>query len=118
MAHFAQLTDENFVSQVIVVANEKCLDQNGNENEAIGALFCHQLLGGRWIQTSYNSNFRKNYAGINFFYDENKDAFIAPKPYESWLLNEDTCKWEAPIAYPQDGNDYYWDETTMEWKKN
>jgi hypothetical protein len=80
MAHFAELNENNIVTRVIVVSNDDCLDQYGNENEAIGALFCHNLLGGRWIQTSYNANFRGIYAGIGDYYDEELDIFIAPDP--------------------------------------
>jgi len=97
MAHFAELDENNIVLRVIVVHNNECKDQDGNENEAIGALFCHNLLGGRWKQTSYNSRIRKNYAGVNYKYDEQRDAFIPPKPYDFWVLNEETCTWEPPI---------------------
>ena len=68
-----------------------------------------------WIQTSYNGSFRKNYAGIGFQYDKTRDAFIAPKPYPSWILNETTCRWEAPIAYPDDENNYNWNESEQSW---
>lgn len=114
MAHFAQLDDNNIVTQVIVVANEELLD-NGVESEAKGITFCQSLLGGNWKQTSYNGNMRKNYAGIGFTYDPTRDAFIAPKPFNSWLLNEDTCRWEAPVAMPTDGKPYRWDEETTSW---
>jgi len=97
MAHFAELNEDNIVKRIIVVSNEDCMDQDGNENETIGALFCHNLLGGRWKQTSYNSRIRKNYAGVNYKYDEQRDAFIPPKPYDFWVLNEETCTWEPPI---------------------
>ena len=115
MAHFAQLNDENLVTQVIVVANEDTADQDGVENEAIGIEFCTNLLGGRWVQTSYNANIRKNYAGIGYKYDETLDAFIPPQPFESWTLNEDTAQWEAPTPYPDDGKRYSWDEATTSW---
>lgn len=116
MAHFAQLDDNNIVTQVIVVANEELL-LDGVENETKGILFCKSLLGEdtKWKQTSYNGNIRKNYAGIGYTYDSDRDAFISPKPFESWLLNEDTCRWEAPVAYPEDGKLYEWDETTTSW---
>lgn len=78
MAHFAQLDENNIVTQVIVVSNNDCLDQYGIENETIGALFCHNLLGGRWVQTSYNGNIRGIYAGIGYWYDETNDLFVAP----------------------------------------
>jgi hypothetical protein len=94
MAHFAQLDESNIVTQVIVVHNNELLD-NGVESEAKGAAFCQSLLGGNWIQTSYNGNIRKNYAGIGYIYDQTRDAFIPPKPEEgNWVLNEDTCLWE------------------------
>jgi hypothetical protein len=94
MAHFAQLDESNIVTQVIVVHNNELLD-NGVESEAKGAAFCQSLLGGNWIQTSYNGNIRKNFAGIGYTYDSARDAFIPPKPEEgNWVLNEDTCIWE------------------------
>ena len=85
MAHFAQLDDNNTVLQVIVVHNNECLDENGNESEAVGVAFCQSLLGGNWKQTSYNGNMRFNYAGIGYQYDAIRNAFIAPKPYPSWV---------------------------------
>jgi hypothetical protein len=115
MAHFAQLNDENLVTQVIVVANQDTADQDGVENEAIGIEFCTNLLGGRWVQTSYNANIRKNYAGIGYKYDATLDAFIPPQPFESWTLNEETAQWEAPAPYPDDGKRYSWDEATTSW---
>jgi hypothetical protein len=115
MAHFAQLNDENLVTQVIVVANEDTADQDGVENEAIGIAFCTNLLGGRWVQTSYNANIRKNYAGIGYKYDATLDAFIPPQPFESWTLNEETAQWEAPTPYPDDGKHYSWNEATTSW---
>lgn len=115
MAHFAELDENNIVLRVIVLHNNECKDQDGNENEAIGALFCHNLLGGRWKQTSYNSRIRKNYAGLNYKYDEQRDAFISPKPYASHVLNEETCIWEPPVPYPTDGKIYDWDEETLSW---
>ncbi len=117
MAHFAQLDDDNFVLQVIVVNNSDCLDENGNESEAVGVAFCKSLLGDatRWKQTSYNSNMRFNYAGIGYQYDPIRNAFIAPKPYPSWALNETTCQWDAPVPYPIDDKRYRWDEPTTSW---
>jgi len=116
MAHFCQLNDENLVTQVIVVANQDTADKDGVEKEAIGIEFCKNLLGGRWKQTSYNANIRKNYAGIGYKYDAELDAFIPPQPYASWTLNED-AQWEAPVAYPTDDERYTWDEDTISWKK-
>ena len=115
MAHFAQLDENNLVTNVIVVDNSDIVDGNGDESEAIGIQFCVDLLGGTWKQTSYNSSFRKNYAFVGCPYDATKDAFIAPKPYSSWVLNEETCKWEAPTPYPSDGKSYTWDEETTSW---
>ena len=115
MAHFAQLDENNIVTQVIVINNEDCLDKDGNEYEVIGAAFCAKLLGGDWKQTSYNGNLRKNYAGIGFAYDNIRDAFIAPQPYASWILDEETCQWNAPVPYPEDGKLYDWNEATVSW---
>ena len=115
MAHFAQLNDENLVTQVIVVANQDTADQDGVENEAIGIEFCTNLLGGNWKQTSYNGRIRKNYAGIGYKYDADLDAFIPPQPFASWVLNNDTAQWEAPTPYPDDGKRYSWDEETTSW---
>lgn len=114
MAHFAQLNEQNIVTQVIVVANEELL-LDGIENEAKGIAFCQSLFGGEWKQTSYNGNICKNYAGIGYTYDSQRDAFIAPQPYPSWTLVEETCRWTAPVTYPIDGKIYNWDETTLIW---
>jgi hypothetical protein len=95
MAHFAELDESNIVKQVIVVHNNELLDDNNNESEQKGIDFCVNLLGGTWIQTSYNGTIRKNYAGIGYLYDPIRNAFIAPKPeIGEWILNEDTCQWE------------------------
>jgi hypothetical protein len=94
MAHFAQLDETNIVTKVIVVHNNELLD-NGVESEAKGITFCQSLLGGTWVQTSYNGNIRKNYASVGYIYDPVRNAFIAPKPeLGEWILNEDTCQWE------------------------
>lgn len=118
MANFAQLDENNVVLQVIVISNDDIIDQEGNESEDIGAEFCKSLLGQDtiWKQTSYNASFRKNYAGVGYIYDETRDAFIPPKPYDSWVLNEETCLWESPIPYPTDGLDYIWNENKQEWE--
>jgi len=117
MAHFAQLDDNNIVTQVVVVDNADIEDDNGNQSEAIGISICQALLGSdtTWKQTSYNGNMRKNYAGIGFTYDSTRDAFIPPQPFASWTLNETTCLWEAPVAYPTDGEEYFWNETDQQW---
>ena len=120
MAHFAKIED-GIVTQVIVVDNKDCADASGVEKEYIGAAFCERLLGGTWKQTSYNGSIRKNYAGVGYAFDAERDAFIPPKPYNSWLLNEDTCLWEAPVAMPADAGTgeppkrYTWDEATTSW---
>jgi hypothetical protein len=120
MAHFAKIED-GVVTQVIVVDNKDCADASGVEKEYIGAAFCERLLGGTWKQTSYNGSIRKNYAGVGYAFDAERDAFIPPKPYNSWLLNEDTCLWEAPVAMPADAGTgeppkrYTWDEATTSW---
>jgi hypothetical protein len=115
MAHFAKLDENNSVIQVIVVNNDVLLDANGNESEQLGQEFCTQLLGGNWVQTSYNANFRKNYAGTGHTYDLELDAFIPPSPFPSWVLDTATCQWAAPLPYPDDGESYSWDEGTQSW---
>lgn len=124
MAHFAQLDDDNKVIQVIVVGNNDTKNPaTGQEDEAFGISFCKGLLGGgtRWKQTSYNGRIRKNYAGIGYTYDPFRDAFIPPKPFNSWLLVEETCQWKAPVEMPADAGQgdppkfYRWDEDTVNW---
>ncbi len=113
MAHFAELID-GIVARVIVVSNADTAS-NGVEDGAIGAAFCAYLLGGEWMQTSYNGNIRKNYAGIGYSYDAVRDAFIAPQPYPSWILDEATCRWGAPVPMPSEGGPWTWDEETLSW---
>ena len=113
MAHFAELID-GIVARVIVVSNADTAS-NGVEDGAIGAAFCHNLFGGEWVQTSYNGNIRKNYAGIGYTYDTVRDAFIAPKPFASWVLDEATCRWTAPVPMPSEGGPWTWDEGTESW---
>jgi hypothetical protein len=115
MAHFAEIGLNNVVQQVIVVHNNELLDENGIEQESKGQEFCRNLLGGTWIQTSYNGSFRKNFAGSGYTYDSERDAFIAPKPYNSWVLDEDTCQWQPPTPMPDDGQMYTWNEDTTSW---
>ena len=117
MAHFAKLDANNIVLEVHVVDNDKLLDENNVEREEIGVAFLVQWSGGytNWKQTSYNNNFRKNYAGVGYSYDSERDAFIPPKFYNSWVLNEATYQWEAPVPYPNDGKEYLWDEATTLW---
>ena len=111
MAHFAELNSNYIVLRVLVVSNNDCLNENNDESESVGITFLKNLYGNDtiWKQTSYNGNMRKNYAAIGYSYDNNKDAFIPPRPFESWNLNEDTCMYEPPIAYPTDGKKYSWD---------
>jgi len=135
MATFAKLNSENIVEQVISIHNNELLD-NGIESEQKGIQFLKSLYGQdtNWKQTSYNTRggkhyladnsglsdtqnkaFRKNHAGIGYAYDETRDAFISPKSYNSWILNENTCQWEAPVLYPSDGQLYKWNEETLSW---
>jgi hypothetical protein len=117
MAHFAELDQNNIVVRVIVVNNVVLLDEQGVEREIIGVAFCQSLFGAntRWVQTSYNGNFRVRYAGIGYTYDAVRDAFIPPQPYPSWVIDEATVNWSAPVPYPNDGLDYYWDEAQGTW---
>jgi hypothetical protein len=117
MAHFAKLNEENIVLAVHVV-NNNVINENGVESEEIGIKFLSELHGHeKWKQTSYNSRIRKNYAGIGYTYDEQRDAFIPPKKYNSWILNEESCVYEPPIQYPDDGKMYAWNEQTISWKE-
>jgi len=102
MSHFAKIDNTNTVTNVIVA------EQDFINSGKVGDSFL-------WVQTSYNNNFRKNYAGVGYTYDKTRDAFIPKKPYASWILNEDTCIYEAPVAYPEDGESYKWNETTTTW---
>jgi len=118
MAYFAKLGTGNIVENVISINNSVIKDSNGVEQEQLGVDFINKLYNTRdvWKQTSYNNNIRKNFAGIGFQYDQQKDAFIAPKPYNSWILNETTCLWESPVVYPTDGQRYRWNETILNWE--
>jgi hypothetical protein len=121
MAHFAKIGNDNIVERVEVVHNNIATD------EQAGITFLQNLYNdtATWKQTSYNTfanthklsgtAFRKNYASVGYTYDETKDAFISPQPYSSWTLNDDTCRWEAPVAYPDDGELYEWNEDTTSW---
>jgi len=126
MASFAKIGLNGKVIEVQSLVNEVLHDSNGIEQEAIGIDFLTKLHGWAiWKQTSYNTHggfhnnngtpFRKNFAGIGYTYDEDRDAFISPKPYTSWILNEDTCIWNAPVASPNDDNTYSWNESTLTW---
>ena len=116
MAHFAKIGLNNKVIEIQSVVNEVLHDSNGVEQESIGIDFLTKLTGWAiWKQTSYNNKIRKNYAGIGYTYDETRDAFIPPKPFNSFILNETTCNWEAPVAMPQDNNKYKWNEINQNW---
>ena len=126
MASFAKIGLNSKVIEVLSVVNEVLHDSNGVEQESIGIDFLTKLTGYPvWKQTSYNTRggvhnnggtpLRKNHAGIGYTYDETRDAFIAPKPFNSWILNEDTCNWNAPVAMPIDDNKYSWNEQTLSW---
>lgn len=110
MAHWAEIDENNIVLRVTVGDNN---DPNGDE----GYQWLIDNLGGTWVKTSYNGNIRKNFAGVGFTYDEGRDAFIPPKPFESWILNEETCQWDAPVPYPQDGKIYIWNEQLIDWSE-
>jgi len=111
MAHYAFINDENIVTQVIVGRNEDEVIDGISDWEAHYA----EVYGQRCVRTSYNSNIRKNYAGIGFTFDSERDAFIPPKPFDSWVLVEETAQWEAPVPYPDDGVMYSWNEETADW---
>ena len=125
MAHFAQLDENNIVTQVIVIDNKDTTDPyTGQEDEILGIAFCKKLLGGNWVQTSYNRNFRVNYAGVGYSYNKDLDAFIPPSPFPSWVLNSESINWESPIGPPpelteeeQEAFAYYvWNEEKTEWE--
>ena len=117
MAHFAKLDENNIVERVEVVNNPVITDSNGVEQEQLGIDFLRTLYkepNANWKQTSYNNNFRKQYAGIGFTYDETNDVFIVPKPFASWTLDSN-FDWQPPVPYPTDGKTYYWEEETLSW---
>lgn len=128
MAHFAKLNSENIVIKIECVVNKVLTDSNGVEQEAIGIDFLRNLYNepnANWKKTSYNTTkgvhllggtpFRKNHAGIGYTYDETRDAFIPPKPFNSWILNDSTCDWDPPIPYPTDEQNYFWNEENQSW---
>jgi hypothetical protein len=112
MAHFCKIGIGSKVERVEVVSN----DVATTEQAGIDFLNTLYKTNDIWKQTSYNNNFRKNFAGIGYKYDQARDAFIAPKPHNSWTLNETTCLWEAPVVYPSDGQNYKWNETIQNWE--
>jgi hypothetical protein len=107
MAHFAELDKNNVVLRVLVTSNDEPDE---------GHLWLVESLGGTWVKTSYNRNIRKNFAGIGFVFDDERDAFIPPRPFASWVLDEETCQWDPPVAYPTDGLTYSWNETELAWQ--
>jgi len=107
MSHWAEIDENNIVTRVLV----------GNNSEPDEGEAFMNSLGGTWVKTSYNGTIKKNYAGIGYSYDSSRDAFIAPKPFDSWELDEDTCRWEAPVAYPTDGKIYAWNEDITNWEE-
>jgi len=122
MAYFAKLGTGNIVEKVISINNSVIKDNNEVEQEQLGVDFINKLYNTRdvWKQTSYNNNIRKNYAGIGYQYDQTRDAFIPPKPFNSWILNETTCLWNAPVAMPtielEDNQYYSWNESIINWE--
>ena len=125
MAHFVEVNAFYEVIRGVVLDDKDTQDNAGNEIESIGAKYLHDGFGGTWLRTSYNTTggthrlggtpFRKNYAGVGCTYDKTRDAFLPVKEFASWVLNEDTCQWEAPIALPDDGKRYTWDEANTKW---
>jgi hypothetical protein len=107
MSHWAEIDESNIVTRVLV----------GNNSEPDEGEAFMNSLGGTWVKTSYNGNIRKNYAGIGYSYDSERDAFVPPKPFDSWTLDEETCRWEAPVAYPTDGKVYSWNEDITNWEE-
>jgi hypothetical protein len=125
MAHFAELNEENIVTRVIVIDNKELMNPvTGKEEELRGIFFCENLLGGRWIQTSYNNKFRNCYAGVGFTYNEELDIFIPPKPFNSWIFNTETKMWESPFGPEPElsdermemGDRYIWNEDSIQWE--
>lgn len=117
MAHFAKIDENNLVTQVIVVNNNELLNENSIEVEAKGIEFCQSLISGTWVQTSYNGIFRKNFAGLGFFYDKELDAFYAPNPYPSWSLDVTNCVWTPPTPVIDIGKPVKWNEDTLTWEE-
>ncbi len=125
MAHYARVNSQNIVTYVTPIPNEMITDENGIEREELAFEHLYSTIpdsvGDRWVQTSYNNNFRKRYAGLGYTWNENLDAFIPPQPYQSWILNEETADWEAPVPMPEiteGGPTYSWDEELGNWKPN
>ena len=122
MAHYAFLNSNNIVTEVITGVDEDIIQTNLDGSQVGGSSEAWETFYGNFRgqvckRTSYNGNYRKNYAGIGYTYDAERDAFIPPKPFTKWILNEDTCQWEAPIPYPTDGKDYVWNDNKGEWEE-
>jgi len=120
VAHFAEIDSNNVVLRVVVVDNADTAMADGTETESIGIAHCQKLFGGTWVQTSYNATQRKNFASKGYTYDSGRNAFIPPKPYNSWVLDDSTCRWVAPVNAPSDAskeNPYTWNEETTSWVK-
>lgn len=119
MAHFAQLDENNIVLRVNVVNDTDTQNSEGNEEESVGRQFCEDTWGGRWIQTSYNANIRKNYATIGSVYIEEDDIFLEPQPFPSWTYDSEIQAWNSPVAIPsgeiEENQKYFWDEDEQEW---
>jgi len=117
MGHFAKIDNNNIVLEVLVIDNDTLNNLPFPESEPVGVAFLTEWSGGytNWKQTSYNANFRKNFAGVGYTYDSVLDAFIPPKLFPSWLLDTNTCYWQAPVPYPNDGKLYSWNEATQSW---
>jgi len=122
MAHFAEINENSIVQRIVVINNLEVFDmENKTECEERGIAYCKNYFGDdtRWVQTSYNGNMRYNYAGPGYKYDKDVDAFIPSKPYNSWILNTETYRWDPPIPKPEDESKIYvWDEETLSWKTN
>ncbi len=115
MANFAEIGSEGIVQRVLVLSNER-ITQDGEEVEELGTAYLQNMFPDTdWVQTSYNDNFRKRYAGVGYKYDVERDAFIPPQPFPSWLLNEESLSWEAPFPKPDDDKYYQWDEESKSW---
>lgn len=115
MAHFAELDSSNIVLRVVVIANQDITDPSGVESEELGKIVCQKLFGGNWVQTSYTGSIRKNFAGIGYLYRQDLDGFVPPKPYDSWSLDEATCKWVPPTPKPESNPGYIWSEAAQSW---
>lgn len=116
MASFAELNDQNIVLRVVKISNDAILDDFGKEKEGIGVAFCKKTFGGgRWVQCSAMAAFRRHFPSAGWSYDPDRDAFIGKKPYDNWVLNEQTLLYEPPVPYPSDGKIYIWNQSSGAW---